>query len=116
MHEAELVEELVGGILTKAIDEGAAAVRSVTFFLSPDSQMDEMMLRIYLGPLIEGTLLERAEIVVKPMPPHMHCPACNTDCEHHHGEFKCPVCGGPTRPANFATGLHVGPVEMEKTS
>jgi Zn finger protein HypA/HybF involved in hydrogenase expression len=103
MHEQHLVQHLLDEALRR-LPPGARAAR-LTAALSPDAHMDATSLRLHFEALAADTPLADAELLIQPAPSRLHCPACDKLVERRAGDFNCPLCGQPARPAPFASGL-----------
>ncbi len=66
MHEYHIVESVVKQILEKARSSNASRVTRVTLVMSEMSGLKEAPVRSYFENLSRGTLLEGAELVIKP--------------------------------------------------
>lgn len=73
MHEYHLVEGVVKQMLEKAKSSNAARVTRVTLVMSEMSGLKEAPVRSYFENLSRGTLLEGAELIIKPSGPKPGC-------------------------------------------
>ena len=73
MHEYHIVEGVVKQILEKAKTSNASRVTRVTLVMSEMSGLKEAPVRGYFEELSKGTLLEGAELIIKPSGPKPGC-------------------------------------------
>ena len=94
MHEYHIVEGVVKQILEKAKSHNAKKITSVTLVLGELSGLKEESIRVYFDSLSKGTLLEGAELIIKPARSKLKCKDCGEIFEHQETDFNCPKCRG----------------------
>lgn len=67
MHEHHIVEGLVSEIIKKAGAMNASRVMKVTLVMGPYCGYQESSVRLYFESLSAGTILQGAELIVKPV-------------------------------------------------
>jgi hydrogenase nickel incorporation protein HypA/HybF len=96
MHEFTIVQQMVERLLARLREDGIEDVRRVR--VRRDSTFSAEALRQSWELVIEGTPLERAELVVEDVVVEHACSACGrrqtiTSADLVHHLFFCPACG-----------------------
>lgn len=94
MHEYHIVESIVKQILEKAKSSNAARVIRVTLVMGELSGLKDGSVRSYFENLSRGTLLEGAELIIKPVRSKLKCKDCGEIFECKKADFNCPKCSG----------------------
>lgn len=94
MHEASVVEALVGMLEGEVRSRGGGKVTAIRLVVGEATGYMAESLDFYLGQLAKGTALEGAKLEMTYVKPLLRCAACGKDFERRRFTFECPTCGG----------------------
>ncbi len=92
MHELHVVQGIINQAIEKAKANKAAKITKIVLVVGELLGFDEGSIRLYFDDLSKGTLLEGAELTVKPVMAKFKCKECDQLFERRKGEFSCPKC------------------------
>lgn len=113
MHEYHIVEDIVKQVLEKARGSNAKKIMRVTLTLGEFSGFKGEPVRAYFENLSKSTLLEGAELIIKPAKLKLKCKDCGEIFEHEKADFKCPKCGSEGMLINPNNELYIDNIEIE---
>ncbi|MFC2149618.1 hydrogenase maturation nickel metallochaperone HypA [Candidatus Auribacterota bacterium] len=113
MHEYHIVGELVNQVLDTARNNDANKVTKVSLVMGELSGFEESSVRLYFQNLTEGTLIEGAELEIKPVKASFMCKKCGKAFESEDRTFKCPGCGDPGSPTEKGKEFYIEDIEVE---
>jgi len=113
MHEYHIVEGVVKQMLKKAKSSNATKVTRVTLVMGELSGLKDGPVRSYFENLSKGTLLEGAELIIKPAGAKLRCKDCGEIFEHEKSNFNCPKCSGPGVLTNSGKEFYIDNIEID---
>jgi hydrogenase nickel incorporation protein HypA/HybF len=122
MHELSMAQAIVDTVLDAAEKNNAEEIVEVTIEIGILTMLNPEQLKFLLDVLTEGTLLEKAEIIIEEVPVEIKCRNCeytglaNTDgSDHYLAIVLCPKCG--ERNVETITGkeCNVKTIKIEKS-
>jgi len=113
MHEYHIVEGVVKQMLEKAKSSNATRVTRVTLVMGELSGLKDGPVRSYFENLSKDTLLEGAELIIKPAGAKLKCKDCGEIFECGKTDFICPKCRGLGILTNFGKEFYIDNIEIE---
>jgi hydrogenase nickel incorporation protein HypA/HybF len=113
MHESSVVEALLGLVLAKAKEAGAARVLAIDLVVGEATGYVDESLRFYLERYAAGTVAEGAELRTKRIAPLLRCGGCGKEFARERFSFTCPSCGAEGLPTGVGNEFYVDSMEIE---
>lgn len=93
MHEAAITDGLVRTLLREAQRHGVTTVKQVTIKVGQLKAIEPQALQFCFDMFSEGTIAEKAELVIEHLTPIARCKSCQVQFEVPKFQFRCPDCG-----------------------
>ena len=93
MHELSICQALIGQVEDLARDNQAVAVRTIWLQVGPLSGAEIPLLEHAYPLAAAGTVAERAELFIEPMPVRVRCKTCGVESEASANRLLCGECG-----------------------
>jgi hydrogenase nickel incorporation protein HypA/HybF len=113
MHESHIVQPLIKSILETAAQHKATKITRVTIAMGEMSGFDESSVKLHFETMGEGTMLEKAEIVVHKLQSKLVCGSCRKEFIRTKGSLTCPDCGAPGSPSGSGQEFYIEDIEIE---
>jgi hydrogenase nickel incorporation protein HypA/HybF len=115
MHELSIAMSIVEMAEEESERHGGVKITAVHLKLGPMSGVVKVALENAFSLAREGTILEKAELLIEPVPIVAHCPTCDADQTLPTMQsFKCPVCETPLSEIIHGRELEVVALEIEE--
>jgi hydrogenase nickel incorporation protein HypA/HybF len=114
MHEASVVEALVGMLGAEVAARGGGRVTRIRLVVGEATGYMDESLAFYFGQLAKGSALEGAALETRRVKPLLHCPACGLDFERRRFTFECPDCGGQGVLTTVGGEFFVESIDLEQ--
>jgi len=113
MHESSMAMSILDIVVDEAQRARVSAVHQVRLCLGDLAGVEATTLAACFEMLAEGTVADKAQLVIKRIPATGTCMACGAAACGRGRMLKCPVCG--TSSVRLATGreLYVESIEVE---
>ena len=108
MHEAAAMRSVVGAIVARAGEAGAARVTRVRLVLGASSHLTESAARQYYAVFAAGTPAAAADLEIAWLPATYQCLDCPQRFEDTRppAQVVCPACGAePGQPCRAVGGM-----------
>jgi hydrogenase nickel incorporation protein HypA/HybF len=112
MHELSIATALVGIVERHA---AGRQVSRVDVRIGHLRQVVPSALAFAFELVTAGTALERAELVIEPVPAAVRCKACGAQTEQEAFPFVCAACGGWDVEVVQGEELVVDSIDLEET-
>ncbi|MBF0619529.1 MAG: hydrogenase maturation nickel metallochaperone HypA [Candidatus Omnitrophica bacterium] len=99
MHESHQVQHVITHAQEMCAARKIAAPKKITILVGELLGFDEMSVRLHWEEFAEGTILEKAELVLQFVPAKLICPKCSAPFPKRGSDLSCPLCrvlGTPT--------------------
>jgi hydrogenase nickel incorporation protein HypA/HybF len=115
MHESSMAMSILGIVTDEAHKAHVSAVTQVCLCVGDLAGVEATTLSACFEMLAEGTIADRAKLVIKRIPATGTCVVCGTAASGRGRMLRCPSC--KTGSIQLATGreLYVESIEVEKT-
>jgi hydrogenase nickel incorporation protein HypA/HybF len=114
MHELSIALSILDLAAEEAERQGGGCVAAIHLRLGPLSGVVKEALRSAYDLAREGTVLEKAELVIEDVGLMAYCPACAAQrVPPSAQQLYCPVCGTPTPEIVRGRELEVIALEIE---
>lgn len=115
MHELSIAVSIVEMAEEESERQGGAKINAVHLKLGPLSGVVKTALESAFGLACEGTILERAILVVEEVPIIGYCPKCLAERPMKSMQwFVCPECESPISEVIHGRELEVVALEIEE--
>jgi len=121
MHELSMAQAIVDTVLDAAQKNEAQDVLEVTIEIGQITMLNPEQLKFLLNVLVEGTLMEGAQIIIEEIPVEIECQACdfkgqaNTGgSDHYLTIVLCPECGARDVEVTKGRECNVKNIRIEK--
>ena len=94
MHEMALCENILQVLEEQAVEQDYAAVKTVWLEIGPLAGVELEALRFSFDAVANGTLAERAKLVIVKTRGEAWCRSCTKTVPIQHRFDACPHCGG----------------------
>lgn len=115
MHELTMATSILGIVVEEARKAGAEAVRRVRLCVGDLAGVEAASLWACFELLAEGTVAERAELVVRRVPVTVTCMACGAAATGRGRALRCPACGPASVRLVTGRELYVESIDVEGT-
>ena len=96
MHELSYVTHLVDLALKTARKNHAKTVKSITVEVGEMTGVEPYYLKYYYPQVVEGTILNGAELITEQVPVLVSCSPCGGEYQpSRDNKYLCPHCGSP---------------------
>ena len=102
MHELSMAQGIINAVLETAESNNATEVNEVTIEIGRLAMINPEQLKFMIGVLIEGTIVEDADIIINEIPVEIECGSCGfhgmakiDDSDHYAPLVMCPECSSP---------------------
>ena len=113
MHELSLTQNLVAIAEGHARRAGAKVIRSITLEVGELSGAIPEALEFAFDVCSKGTLAAGATLIIRRVPGHGRCTACNHEGGCHELVAVCPQCGALAFAIDQGTELRVLELEVD---
>ncbi|MDD2716727.1 MAG: hydrogenase maturation nickel metallochaperone HypA [Candidatus Wallbacteria bacterium] len=113
MHEHHSVEHIVEHALEEAEKRKAKKVLKIILGIGELLNYDDEAVRMYFAQFAAGTVLEGAEVEIRPIRAKFYCRKCESLFEHGKGVFNCPECGSFGSITDTGNELFIEGMETE---
>lgn len=99
MHESHQVQRLIKDAEAELKKRGASKARKVSIIVGELLGFEEVSIQLHWEEMIQGTVLEGAELAIRFAPAKLQCPKCSLVFDKKGSQLSCPVCqvmGTPT--------------------
>ncbi len=93
MHELSVCQALIDQVRRIAGERGAHGVERIVLRIGPLSGIEPDLLRNAFPLASAGSIAERAQLVIRPQPLQVRCPACGQLSEVSTNDLSCRTCG-----------------------
>jgi hydrogenase nickel incorporation protein HypA/HybF len=112
VHEYSLVQSLVRRVEEEAQRRGALAIHKLMVRIGDLSGVEPSFLKTAYDMLREGTICEKAELVITRVQTSWVCPQCNAPIPRDSA-LVCPRCDVPAQLEEGSDALTLDGIEME---
>lgn len=113
MHELSIADNLVQIACEYAVREQAKGICAITVKIGALTCVQESALRLCFESVVEGTLLEGAELKIIEVPVVIFCSQCNREVTLPGiQQFCCSVCGTPGGQVRHGNELDLESIEV----
>ena len=116
MHEASVVEALVGMLSKEAALRGGGRITKIRLVVGEATGYMAQSLEFYLGLLGKGTALDGAGLELRYVKPLLRCRVCGHEFERRRFTFECPRCGGAGRLTETGREFFVESIDLEASA
>ncbi|HWR04836.1 MAG TPA: hydrogenase maturation nickel metallochaperone HypA [Humidesulfovibrio sp.] len=115
MHESSMAMSILGIVTDEAHRARVGAVQSVCLCLGELAAVEATTLSACFEMLSEGTIADKAKLVIKRIPATGTCLLCEATVRRQDRRMRCHACG--TGSIKLATGreLYVESIEVENS-
>jgi hydrogenase nickel incorporation protein HypA/HybF len=113
MHEYHIVDNIVKQVLEKAAAAKAKKVTKVVLVMGERSGLAESSVRLYFSQLVEGNILEGAELVINKIGAQLECKSCAITFPCQKSNLNCPKCGAQGVPTEKGKEFYIDSIEIE---
>jgi hydrogenase nickel incorporation protein HypA/HybF len=92
MHEVSLLENTLELALGYAQQQGASQIHRLTLRVGQLSGVIPEALRFAFEIVVQGTIAEKAELMIETIPAICYCPTCQQDFQPTDWIYECPEC------------------------
>ncbi|PSB02743.1 hydrogenase maturation nickel metallochaperone HypA [Merismopedia glauca] len=92
MHEVGLMENALAIALNYASRERASRIEQITLRIGDLSGVEPDALRFAFDVVTQGTIAERAKLIVESCPTLCFCHVCQTQFQPTQWDYECPTC------------------------
>lgn len=116
MHESSMAMSILGIVADEAQKAQVCAVNQVCLCIGDLAGVEATTLTACFEMLSEGTVADKAKLVIKRIPATGTCMVCGTEASGRGRMLRCPSC--KTASVKLATGreLYVESIEVEKNT
>lgn len=113
MHEFSIVQSLLSMVEDYVRQEGAKFVSKIVVQVGALSGVEPHLLKVAFETFKEGTVAERAQLVLEIEPLKIRCGDCGEESEKEELTAVCPVCGSINTEVISGEDLLLKSLEME---
>jgi len=113
VHELSIMESALSLVLDQARQAGARQVLVIRLRIGALSGVAPDALQFAFEALAPGTLAEKAELAIEPVPARFWCADCRREFVSDDLFAECPGCGRPTGELRAGRELEVASLEIE---
>jgi hydrogenase nickel incorporation protein HypA/HybF len=92
MHEVSLLENTLELAIGYAQAQDATKIHRLTLRIGQLSGVIPEALQFAFDIVIQGTIAEKAELLIETIPAICHCPTCQQDFQPTDCIYECPEC------------------------
>lgn len=94
MHELALAQELIVILDQNVAEYGLVEVNQITIQVGILSNVIPEALRFCFQASVQGTIYEKAELILEEVPVRARCQVCGKEYLSEELPFVCPICSG----------------------
>lgn len=113
MHEMAITQSILDIALSEAEKHQASRVEKIKIRIGEYSGVVPQLIQEYYNIISEGTLAERAELVLETIPVTVLCKDCGKENRIDKRKVKCPVCGSTQLKLLTGREFYVESLEVE---
>lgn len=113
MHEASIAQSLLDVVIETAHKNSAKSVLSVEVNIGRLAGVEKSSLLFAFDALKEGTLAEKARLIINDIPIVGKCNACGLEDEYENFVFSCHNCGSYDVTLISGEELNIKEIEVE---
>jgi hydrogenase nickel incorporation protein HypA/HybF len=92
MHEVGIMQNTLEIALAYAQRQGATQIHQMTLRIGQLSGVEPDALSFAFDVVVQGTIADRARLVIDRLPAICHCPDCQQDFQPTDWIDECPIC------------------------
>jgi len=113
MHEYPVTTEIIRIASGAAEKQNASKVTKIALVVGDLSGYASDSIQMYFDEISRGTPCEGASLEIKRIRPQLKCAECGLLFDMTPLSFKCPACGGGSRPAGNGSEFYIDYIEAE---
>lgn len=113
MHELPVTQSICRIAIQEAGRIGAKKVCQIHIKLGEYTDYVPEIIQEYFNLVSEGTIAERAELIIERVPAVLYCRDCRKESKGEHYRMRCPFCNGHNVELRSGREFYIDSMEVE---